>query len=130
MRRLGFVDEVKVTGALALQWRCPVLKALPQQLVECGIPRVLFKKFQMLPVHFSAAARTLHMAFANDIEYPALLAIEQVLDCKTEACLTTAAGLRAVFERMEQEPALGEREFAGARDPTEMTRIASSYVRG
>ena len=69
MQQLGYVREPQVTAALALQWCCPVLKTLPQQAVDCGVPLGLLRRFQMLPVHFSEATRHLHIAFAGDIEY-------------------------------------------------------------
>ena len=82
----------------------------------------------MIPVHFSAATRALHIAFADDIEYPALVAIEQMLGCKTQACLTTSSGLQAAFERMEQQSVPLEKAFTGAQAPQDMTRIISSYA--
>jgi len=128
MQQLGYVREPQVTAALALQWCCPVLKTLPQQAVDCGVPLGLLRRFQMLPVHFSAATRALHIAFADDIEYPALVAIEEMVGCKTQACLTTSSGLQAAFERMEQQSVPLEKQFTGIRAPEEMTRITSSYA--
>lgn len=128
MQQLGYASEPQVIAALATQWCCPVLKALPQQIVECGVPLSFLKKFQMLPVHFSAASRTLHIAFAGDIEYPALLAIEKMLDCRTEVCLTTPSSLEAAFKRIDKQIACVEKEFEGARGAEEMTRITASYA--
>jgi hypothetical protein len=128
MQQLGYVREPQVTAALALQWCCPVLKTLPQQVVDCGVPRALLRRFQMLPVHLSAATRALHIAFADDIEYPALVAIEEMLDCKTQACLTTSSGLQTAFERMDQQSVPPEKEFADAREPGDIVRIISSYA--
>src|SRR5207248_7428161 len=101
---------------------------LPQQVVDCGVPLAFLRRFQMLPVHYSAATRALHIAFADDIEYPALVAIEQMLGCKTQACLTTSSGLQAAFERMERQSVPLEKEFTGAQAPQDMTRIISSYA--
>jgi len=128
MQRLGYVSEPQVIAALATQWCCPVLKALPQQIAECGVPMSFLKRFQMLPVHFSAASRALHLAFARDVEYPALLAIEKMLDCKTQACLTTPSGLHAAFERVDKQIACVEKEFEGTRSAKEMTCITVSYA--
>ena len=128
MQELGYVSEPQVTAVLALQWCCPVLKTLPKQLIDCDVPLGLLRRFQMLPVHFSAATRDLHIAFADDIEYPALVAIEKMLGCKTQACLTTSSGLQAAFERMEQQSVPLQKEFTGARAPHDMTRIISSYA--
>jgi Type II secretion system (T2SS), protein E, N-terminal domain len=128
MQRLGFVNQQQVTAALAAQWRCPVLHTIPQQVLHYGLPHGLLVQFQMLPVHFASATRTLHIAFASEIAYRALVAAEQMLDCKTEACLTTPAMLRAGFERMQQNAVAPEKQFADARSPAEMARISSSYA--
>ena len=128
MQKLGYVCEPQITAALALQWPCPVLSMMPQQVLHWGLPCGLLAKFQMLPVHFSGPTRTLHIAFAGDIEYRALLAIEQMLECKTEACLTTPTALKAAFERLQEHPAPSEKQFTGARGPAEMTRISGSYA--
>ena len=128
MQQLGYVREPQVTAALALQWCCPVLKTLPQHVVDCGVPLGLLRRFQMMPVHFSKATRALHIAFADDIEYPVLVATEQMLDCKTHSCLITSAVLRTAFERMEQQSMPLEKEFTETRASVEMTRIISSYA--
>jgi len=127
MQRLGYASEPQVTAALAMQWQCPVLNAMPQQIRDCGLPHGLLTRFQMLPVHFSWPVQTIHFAFAHEIAYRALVGIEQMLDCKTEACLTTPTEIRAAFERLELQAAAPEKQFA-ARDPAEMARITSSYA--
>jgi len=68
------------------------------------------------------------MAFGGDIEYQALVAIEEMVGCKAQACLATSSGIQAAFEQMEQESAPLEKEFTGAREPHDMTRIISSYA--
>lgn len=128
MRRLGYAGEQQVTAALALQWRCPVLHTMPQQIAHCGLPYGLLERFQMLPVHFAVLTRTLHVAFAQEITYGVLVSIEQMFDCKTEACLTTPTELQAGFERLRQNAAAPEKQFACAREPAEMARIVSSYA--
>jgi len=82
----------------------------------------------MLPVHFSVTERILHIAFSGDIEYGPLVAIEQMLECRTQACITTPTLFEAGFERIEQHPAPSQKEFIGMRDAAEMARIASSYA--
>ena len=51
-----------------------------------------------------------------------------MLDCKTEACLTTPSGLQAAFERVDKQIACVEKEFEGTRGAKEMTRITVSYA--
>ncbi len=87
IEKLGYAREQQVTSALATQWACPVLRCLPARAADCGVPYQLLRRFHMVPVHFASAARLLHIAFSGDIEYPVLLAIEQMLECKTAPCL-------------------------------------------
>jgi hypothetical protein len=128
MQRLGYVGQQQVAAALAAQWRCPVLNNMPRQLLHCGLPHGLLLEFQMLPVHFVSATRTLHVAFASEIAYGALIAVEQMLDCKTEACLVTAAAFQAGIERLQQTAVPSEKLFANPRSPAEIAQITSSYA--
>jgi hypothetical protein len=82
----------------------------------------------MAPVHFSSDRLMLHMAFADKIEHRALFAIEQMMKCKTEACLTTRAEIDAALTRIEEHDAGSGKLFEGISDPEEGTRIISSYV--
>jgi hypothetical protein len=88
----------------------------------------LLKNFCMAPVHFSNDRRVLHMAFAEKIEHRALLAIEQMMDCKAEACLTTRSEIDAALLRIEEQKSRAEKFFEGTSDPEETTRIISSYI--
>ena len=103
-------------------------RRFPAGVGRCSIPFNLLKKFDMAPVHFSNDRRMLHMAFAEKIEYRALFAIEQMMDCKTEACLTTRAEIDAALLRMEEEQISRDKFFEGTSDPDETTRIICSYI--
>jgi hypothetical protein len=127
LQKLGHARDVTVAAALASQWSCPVVKTIPAGVGRCSIPFNLLKKFYMAPVHFSYDRRVLHMAFAEKIEYRALFAIEQMMDCKTEACLTTRAEIDAALVRMEEQISR-EKFFEGTSDPDETTRIICSYI--
>jgi hypothetical protein len=127
LQTLGFAREQQVTAALAAQWSCPVLRTLPTRPADCAVPFPLLRHFRMVPAHYVTSTRILHMAFAAGIEYGALVAIEQMLECKTAPCLASSAALEAVLARMEEEQR-PDQVFEGARDPEEMTRISSSYA--
>jgi hypothetical protein len=128
LQQLGHACDASVAAALASQWSCPVVKTVPAGVGSCTIPFYLLKNFGMTPVHFSNDRRMLHMAFADKIEHRALFAIEQMMDCKTEACLTTRGEIEAALVRMEEQRAGAEKFFEGTSDPEETTRIISSYV--
>ncbi len=128
MQRLGFVDESDVAAAVARQWACPLMKTLPARLARCTVPTHLLRAFRMVPAHFTSSRRVMHMAFAEGIEYPALVAIEQILDLKTEPCLTTERMLRAALEQVEEIKPEREKLFVNCRSIDEMVRIVSSYA--
>jgi hypothetical protein len=128
IEKLGYAHEHQVTSALATQWACPILRRLPARAADCGVPYQLLKRFHMVPVHFALATRVLHVAFSGNIEYPALLAIEQMLECKTEPCLAVPGALAALLARMDEDERTQEKVFDGPRPPEEMTRIISSYA--
>jgi hypothetical protein len=90
LQRLGFVTELQVTAALARQWSCPVLKlpaVLPGASRVPHLPLALLANFVMVPVHYLEPTRTLHIAFAEEVDYSALYAIEQMTGCHTVPCL-------------------------------------------
>jgi hypothetical protein len=105
-----------------------VIKTIPLGVGGCTIPFHLLRKFHMVPVHFSNDHRVLHMAFAEKIEYRALFAIEQVLGCKTEACLATREQVEAALDYTEAQTSRGETLFEDITGPEQMRRIISSYI--
>lgn len=128
IQRLGYARESQITAALGEQWKCPVLRSLPASTADCGIPFHLLSRFQMAPIHYGRSARILHIAFATDVEYRALLAIEQMLDCKAEPCLANGSALRALLARVEEHRRGTNVVFEDVRGPDEMTRITSGYA--
>ena len=125
--KLGYGDEQQILGALAAQWSCPVLRNPPQRLPECGIPAQLLLKFRMLPVHYGRSANVIHIAFAQDVQYQALLAIEQMLGCRAEACLVSASSLGNLLNWAEEERHENDHVFHGPRTSQEIARITCSY---
>ena len=128
IEKLGYARERQITSALATQWACPVLRRLPVRAADCGVPYQLLKHFLMVPVHFAPGTRTLHVAFSGDIEYQVLLAIEEMLECKTAPCLATSAAIGNALARMDEGERRPEKVFDGLRRPDEMARITSSYA--
>lgn len=128
LRQLGFAEECDVASALAQQWSCPVMKTLPARIPDCPIPRHLLRTLRIAPVHVSKSARLLHMAFAGNIHYKALFSIEQMLDTRTEACLTTEKEIAAALERLGDGPHEGEKLFENCQETEERVRIVSNYT--
>jgi Type II secretion system (T2SS), protein E, N-terminal domain len=130
LEELGFVTEQQVTAALGLQWACPVLAWRTPDDSGCGrmLPYRLLERFRMLPVQFVAATRIFYVAFCDGIDYTALYAIEQMLDCRTEACLISRSSMDRELERMGHEPRTGDLLFESWHDPAAMARITCGYA--
>jgi hypothetical protein len=128
IEKLGFAPEAQVTAAVAAQWGCPVLKTVPERLVDTAIPIPLLRRFSMAPVHYVNATRVMHIAFAGCIEYRALLAIEQMLQCRAEPCMTSSTALARVLARLDDENNRRSHLFEDVPRREDMVRITSSYA--
>ena len=128
LRQLGLAGESEIAAALAQQWSCPLVRALPSRPADCAVPAHLLRAFRMVPVHFSASTRALHLAFAGSIAYKPLVCIEEMLDLKTEPCLTTERELAAALERIGDRQREGEKLFRNCRGVEEIVRIVSNYA--
>lgn len=130
LEKLGFASEQQITTALGLQWACPVL-ALKTPL-DSGCMRLLpfrlLERFRMLPVQFVSSTRIFYVAFADGIDYTALYAIEQMLDCRTEACLISRSCMDYELERWGHEPRAGDLLFESWHDPAAMAHITCGYA--
>lgn len=130
LEHMGFATEQQVTAGLGLQWACPVLPASAPHDPACLglLPFSLLESFRMLPVRFVAATRILYVAFCDGIDYTALNAIEQMLDCRTEACLLSHSALERGLEQMAEQFRTRDLSFESRRDVGEMARITCSYA--
>jgi len=131
LQALGFVNQQQVTAALARQWGCPVFRPDSLPLPAPGripqIPLALLRSFLMVPVAYTAATSTLHMAFSERIDYSVLYALEQMLGCRTEPSLAAPSFLAMRLQRLAEEPEETEILFDQVADVAEFARIVHSY---
>jgi hypothetical protein len=129
LERMGFATEQQVTAAMGLQWACPVLPASAVASADFAatLPVRLLENFRMLPVHFSRE-RVLYLAFSEGVDYTALYAIEQALQCRTEACLIGSTTMDAALSRLVEHRRTGDYLFEDWLSDAEMTRITGGYV--
>src|SRR5271156_6615660 len=132
LQQLGFATEPQITAALARQWSCPVLRASLGGLVErrftlIPIPVLLLETFQMIPVEFAEATKTLLVAFSQGVDHTALYAVEQMLGCRTEACFVCPSVLQKELQALAQRHAARDVVFDRTQDAHECARIISSY---
>jgi hypothetical protein len=128
LQEMKLAGEEEVFAALAMQWACPVLKRFPSQFPEHKIPLRLMECLRMVPVHFANANRVLHIAFAGDVDYPALVCIERMLQIKTEACLANKSLIEGALRAIRQAGQIPEKLFENCRENEEIVRIISSYA--
>ena len=130
LQELGFATEQQVTAALGLQWACPVLVGRAAHDFACGhmLPYRLLERFRILPVQFVAATRIFYVAFCDGIDYTALYAIEQMLDCRTQACVIGRSSMDRELERMGHETRTGDLLFESWHDPAAMAHITCGYA--
>ncbi len=131
LRQLGFATEPQITAALARQWSCPVLRSRLEDLGASRfhlIPLLLLESFQMIPVEFAAAPGTLLIAFGEGVDHTMLYAIEQMLGCRTEACLVCPSALQKGLHALAQRRGAGDVIFDRMEDAGECARIIGSYA--
>jgi hypothetical protein len=130
LQALGFVGEEEITAALARQWSCPVLRTTlpppgPNRLPE--IPLTLLQSYTMTPVDFIQARATLHVAFAERIDYSVLHALERMLDCRTEPCMATPSQVHNRLQLLFRHRRDRDRVFERVDGTAEAARIIHSY---
>jgi len=129
LQSLGFVTEQQVTAALAQQWACPVLNArsLPHVRYTPQLPTRLLEDFAMVPLAYTQSSSTLHVAFSETIDYNVLYSLQQMLGCRTEACLAAPSFVRAELAVLSNPHEEREIAFDHAADYDEISRIVRSY---
>lgn len=130
LERLGFATERQVTNALGLQWACPVLTSPVNPDNRCMrlIPFRILETYRILPIQFVEPTRCFYIAFAEGIDYAVLHAVEQMLDCHTEACLVTRSTMDKALQQIGRDRSGGDHLFEGWRQAPEMARVTCSYV--
>jgi hypothetical protein len=127
---LGFVTEEKITAALARQWSCPVLRTTSLERRTCRSPQVpatLLESFAMIPLDYTSATSTLHVAFSEGIDHSLLYAIERMTETRTAPCLAPSSFVRANLQSFSRDRRENELVFEGATDTSECCRIIRSY---
>lgn len=130
LQELGFTTESQITAALGRQWACPVLSDSVCLQTACLslLPLALEESFRILPVHYVENTRMLHVAFADEIEYTVLYAIQQLLGYHTAPCVATASFMLEGLEKARSISRPCDLVFENCSNKGEMSRITTSYV--
>lgn len=88
LKRLGFISPEDIASVVATQWGCPVFPSdSVQPACSMLLPFSLVERYRMLPVHLVTLGRRLFVGFCDKVNHSALIAVEQILGCETEACI-------------------------------------------
>lgn len=129
IEKLGFASEREVTAALALQWGCPIASSFDFSAdnSHAYIPLSILEAFRMVPFSYFASTKTLNLAFGARVDHAALYAIEKVLECRTQPCVSSPRSVALQLERLRQIPHPNDVDFFTS-DFSEIARITSSYI--
>jgi hypothetical protein len=128
LQNLGAISFQDIASVVATQWGCPVF---PSDSVQPGcsllVPLSLIERYRMLPVHLVSQGRRLFVGFCDKVNYTALIAIEQMLGCDTEACIISEPRLLEVLDYRKRDTT-GEAVVGRPNTAAETACMISSYA--
>jgi len=128
--RMGAVGEAEVTSALAAQQGCPLFPLPEPQAVPPRMywPEPLVERYRAVPAFHNRAQSSLYVGFLERVDHAFLLALEQMLRCRTQPCILPLSAykkqrtMRAVT--VESETIVIHQRQSGI----EMTRTLGNYA--
>jgi hypothetical protein len=131
LMQVANLDEEQICAALSQQCGCPVFPleahVLPS-LTSNAPPFLLFEAAKAIPAFATLDGREWHIAFAERIDHTLLYAWEQILQCKTYACVARASAINEALELSQKRVTRKEICFDSVRDPLEMAATICSYA--
>lgn len=128
LQRLGCVSYEDIASVVAAQWGCPIFPAENVQLA-CSmlLPFSLIERYRMTPVHLVSQGRRLFVGFCDKVDRTALIGIQHMLDCETEACIIPEPKFLQVLEYRKRDTT-GEIAVGRPSSAAETSRMILSYV--
>ena len=128
LQRLCRISYEDIASVVATQWGCPVFPAESvQPACSMLIPFSLIERYRMLPVHLVSQGRRLFVGFCERVNHTALIAIEHMLGCDTEACIISEAKLLEAFDYRKRDTT-GEAAVRRPETAAETARMILSYA--
>jgi hypothetical protein len=131
LRHMGAVTEEQVTQILGVQWSIPVFPLdQSRRFLQCAhlVPFPLLELAEMVPVHHIPTSRHLYVAFIDRVNYSALYALEQVLECRTEPCLAVQSQVIQALNEIRSRPRPVEILVDNISDPGEMASAILAHA--
>ena len=131
LRRIVPLEEAEVTAALGQQWGCPVFHLNGQSMLTAtphAVPFPILAAANAVPVHASQTGMQMHIAFSERVDHTLLYGVEEMLGCRTVACVSQDSSVREALERLRRQDAGNEISFDTVRDPGEMAATICNYA--
>lgn len=131
LRRIVPLEEAEVTAALGQQWGCPVFHLNGQSVLsgsQHAVPFPILAAVKAVPVHASHTRKQMHIAFSERVDHTLLYAVEEMLGCRTVACVSQDSSVREALERLRRQDPGNEISFDTVRDPCEMAATICNYA--
>ena len=131
LRQQGIVSEEQVTAALGVQWGIPVFHlAQSSGFAECArmTPLPIMESSRMALIHYLPTSRSLYVAFSDGIDFAALRALEQMLDCNTQPCVIGESEMAEAMEAIRQLPRPSETMLDCPRDSTKLAATTREWA--
>jgi hypothetical protein len=125
------LDEAEVTAALGQQWGCPVFRPSGQSVfvaADGNVPFPILASAKAVPVHSTLGGKQMHIAFSERIDHTLLYAVEEMLGCRTIACVSEDSMVREALETLRRRDTGTEICFDTVRDAGEMAATVCSYA--
>jgi len=129
LQEIAGVSENVIAHAVAAQWGCPAFTS--NQMPVCRsvhLPYDFLRAHEAVPLYWDARARTLLVGFLSRVDHVAVAAIERVLQCSVNPCITT----ESLFERFMLEMSAAHPQnlaiFRSHMDGAARARIVRNYV--
>lgn len=128
LMQLGCISPEDIASVVATQWGCPVFPAQSvQPACSMLLPFSLAERYRMVPVHLVALGRRLFVGFCDKVNHSALIAIEQMLGCETEACVIPEPKFNQVLDYRKLDTS-GELAITRPASAAETAGIICNYV--
>jgi hypothetical protein len=131
LEQIAPLDEAEVTAALGQQWGCPVFRPTGRSVFvapDGKVPFPILAAAKAVPVHSTLAGKQIHIAFSERIDHTLLYAVEDMLGCRTIACVSPDSLVRDALETLRRHDTGTEICFDTVRDAGEMAATVCSYA--
>lgn len=131
VRQIADLNEAKLSAALGQQWGCPVFP-LNQHTASTNVPGCppfpLLAAAKAVPAYSAFDGRQLHIAFSDHVDHTLLYALEEILGCRTVACVSAESSVNLALEMLRRHGSGDDICFDSVHDPLEIADTICNYA--